>query len=291
MHVEVCTTASAAGAVRCHLTTLRRSRPSAKGLVDSPDDPEEWARRSQAKNTLRMAGLQLAVTHADTNARAAAVFAALEANTAGQASQLQAAALSGMACRRSCAGALADGSAGCLGSGAHGCRAHPERGGALALLPRLPIVADLCVTHPLSASAVKAAARGTGATVTSKDWLKRVKYSRTGTGARRFVPLRHETFRRAGPVAFAVLNEIAEFVASSGAVSKRLILENAMSHLSTSLCCGITRQVLATVPLRARLNGHPLVAGLPVPADDLIPVAGGPPYLPHHPLSNPITLP
>ena len=36
------------------------------------------------------------------------------------------------------------------------------------------------------------------------------------------------------------------------------------------------RQVLATVPLRARLNGRPVVAGLPVPTDDLVPVAGGP---------------
>ena len=34
--------------------------------------------------------------------------------------------------------------------------------------------------------------------------------------------------------------------------------------------------VLATVPLRARLTGHPVVAVLPVPTDDLIPVAGGP---------------
>ena len=58
--------------------------------------------------------------------------------------------------------------------------------------------------------------------------------------------------------------------------SKRLFLENAMRDLSTTLCRGITRQVLATVPLRARLNGRPVVAGLPVPTDDLVPVAGGP---------------
>ena len=47
-------------------------------------------------------------------------------------------------------------------------------------------------------------------------------------------------------------------------------LENAMRDR------GITRQVLATVPLLARLNGRPVVAGLPVPTDDLVPVAGGP---------------
>ena len=49
-----------------------------------------------------------------------------------------------------------------------------------------------------------------------------------------------------------------------------------MRDLSTTLCGGITRQILATVPLRARLNGRPLFAGLPVPTDDLVPVAGGP---------------
>ena len=35
----------------------------------------------------------------------------------------------------------------------------------------------------------------------------------------RFVPLGHETFGRAGPAAFALRNEIAEFAASSGVVS------------------------------------------------------------------------
>ena len=58
--------------------------------------------------------------------------------------------------------------------------------------------------------------------------------------------------------------------------SRWILLENAIRNLSTTLCRGITRQLLATVPLRARLNGHPVGAGLPAPTDDLIPVAGGP---------------
>ena len=49
-----------------------------------------------------------------------------------------------------------------------------------------------------------------------------------------------------------------------------------MRDLYTNLCRGVTRQALATVPLHARLNGHPVVARLPVPTDDLIPVASGP---------------
>ena len=54
-----------------------------------------------------MAGLQHAVAHVDADVRAAAVFATLEADVSGQASQLRAAALSDMARLRSCAGALA----------------------------------------------------------------------------------------------------------------------------------------------------------------------------------------
>ena len=151
-----------------------------------------------------------------------------------------------------------------------------EQGDLLALLPGSPIVADICVTHPLAASAVKAAARDTSATAKEEDSLKRDEYSRTGTGACRIVPLSHETFGRAGPSAFALLNEIAEFAAGSGVVSNRVFLENAMRNLSTTRCRGITRQVLATVLLRARLNSRPVVAGLPVPTDDLVPVVNGP---------------
>ena len=77
------------------------------------------------------------------------------------------------------------------------------------------------VTHPVAASAVKAAARDTGATAEEKDSLERDKYSRTGAGACRFVPLSYETFGRAGPAEFPLLNAIAEFGARSGVVSKR----------------------------------------------------------------------
>ena len=132
------------------------------------------------------------------------------------------------------------------------------------------------MTHPLAASAVMAAARDTGTTAKGKDSLQREKYSRTGTGACRLIPLSHETFCCAGRPAFALLNEIAEFAASSGVVSIKVVLENAMRDLSSALCRGITREVLATVPLLARLNGRPVVAGLPVLTDDLVPIAGVP---------------
>ena len=42
-----------------------------------------------------------------------------------------------------------------------------------------------------------------------------------------------------------------------------LFLKNTMRDLSTTLCRGISRQVLATVPLRTPLNGHPVVAEVP----------------------------
>ena len=53
-----------------------------------------------------------------------------------------------------------------------------------------------------------------------KDSLKRDKYSRTGSGACRIVPMSHEAFGRAGPAALAFLNEVAEFAVSSGLVSE-----------------------------------------------------------------------
>ena len=109
----------------------------------------------------------------------------------------------------------------------------------------------------------------TGVSAEAKDALKRDKYGRTGTGACRFVPLSHETYGRAGPPAFALLHELAEFAASTGAVSKKIFMENAMRDLSTTLCRGIARQVLASAPLRARLDGRPVLPGRPVPTDGL----------------------
>ena len=87
--------------------SLHRTWPPVKGLANSPDDPRVWARCGQAETTLRMPGVQHAVTHVDADARAAAVFATLEVDAAGQASQLRAAALSDMSHLRSCAGDLA----------------------------------------------------------------------------------------------------------------------------------------------------------------------------------------
>ena len=143
----------------------------------------------------------------------------------------------------------------------------PQRGDLLLYLPGRPVVVDVCVTHPLASSAVAAVAWGTGVSAEAKDALKWDKYSRTGTCACRFVPLSHETYGRACPPAFALLHELAEFSASTGAVSKKIIMENAMRDLSATLCRGIARQVLA--PLRARLDGRPVLRRRPVPTDGL----------------------
>ena len=95
----------------------------------------------------------------------------------------------------------------------------PQRRDLHAFLPGRPVVMDVCVTHPLSASAVAAAAWTTGATTEAKDALKRNKHSRTGTGACRSVPLSHETHGRAGPEAFVLLTEIAEYAATCTAMT------------------------------------------------------------------------
>ena len=117
------------------------------------------------------------------------------------------------------------------------------------------------MTHPLAASAVAAAAWTTRATAEAKNALKRNKYSRTGTGACRFVPPSRETYGRAGPEAFALLNEIAEYASGIGSVSKKVCMENAMRDLSTILCRGVARQVIASMPLQAQ-NEREAVVGL-----------------------------
>ena len=117
---------------------------------------------------------------------------------------------------------------------------------------------------------VAAAAWGTGVSAEAKGALKRDKYGRTGTGACRFVPLSHETYGWAGPPAVALLHELAEFAASTGAVSKKTFMENAMHDLSTTRQCrGIARQVLASALLRACLDDRPVLPGQPIPTDGL----------------------
>ena len=101
----------------------------------------------------------------------------------------------------------------------------------------------------------------------ANDALTRVKYGRTGTGTCLFVSLSHETYGWAGPPAFALLNELAEFVASAGAFSKKIFMENATRDFSTTVCRGIAQQVLASAPLRARVDGRPVLPGRPVPTD------------------------
>ena len=148
-------------------------------------------------------------------------------------------------------------------------RSHSRRGDLIAFLPGRPAVMDVCVTHPLAASAVAAAAWTTGASAEDKDALKRNAYSRTGTGFCRFVPLTHEAYGRAGPEAFALLNEIAEYAAGIGSVSKKLFMENAMRDLSTTLCRGVARQVIASMPLQARMDCRAVLPGPPAPTDGL----------------------
>ena len=91
----------------------------------------------------------------------------------------------------------------------------------------------------------------------------RLNGSRTGMCACQVVPLSHGKFGRAGPAAFALVNDIAEFAASSWVLFREFFWENGKRDLSTTLCRGIMTQVLATVPLRARLNGQPVVADHP----------------------------
>ena len=60
-----------------------------KGLAESPDDAAEWAGRKPDCKALTMAALQRAISHADPDARAAALFATREAVAKEASSQVR----------------------------------------------------------------------------------------------------------------------------------------------------------------------------------------------------------
>ena len=51
--------------------------------------------------------------------------------------------------------------------------------------------------------------------------------------------------------------------------SKTIFMENAMRDLSTTLCRGIARQLLASTLVRACLDGRSVLPGQPVSSDGL----------------------
>ena len=85
------------------LGRLQEAWPTVKGLADRPDDAAEWAGRKPDGKALRMAALQWATSQADADARTAALFAKLEADSKGASSQVRSAAVADLARLRSCA--------------------------------------------------------------------------------------------------------------------------------------------------------------------------------------------
>ena len=89
------------------LARLQEAWPTVEGLADSPDDAAVWARRKPDGKALRMAAKQQAISHADADARVAALVVTLEADVKGASSQARSAALADLARLRICAGSLA----------------------------------------------------------------------------------------------------------------------------------------------------------------------------------------
>ena len=89
------------------LGRLQEAWPTVKGLADRPDDAAEWARRKPDGKALRMTALQRAISHADADARTAALFATLKTDAKVASSQVWSEALADLARLRSCAGSLA----------------------------------------------------------------------------------------------------------------------------------------------------------------------------------------
>ena len=89
------------------LARLQEAWPTVKGLADSPNDAAEWAGCKPDGRALRMAALELAISHADADARAAALSTTLKTDAKGASSQVRLTALAGLDRLRSCAGSLA----------------------------------------------------------------------------------------------------------------------------------------------------------------------------------------
>lgn len=64
------------------------------------------------------------------------------------------------------------------------------------------------------------------------------------------------------PASCTLVSGIGEFAENSGAASERIFLEPAIRNRSTTLLNVITRSILASVRLRARVDGLPVPAGL-----------------------------
>lgn len=78
------------------------------------------------------------------------------------------------------------------------------------------------------------------------------------------------------PRTCACLNKIMDAPSSLGTVSWGVFLHHVIRGLSTTLCRAgpVTSQVRACVPRMALLMGKPVLAGLAVPTDDLLSLAG-----------------
>ena len=93
-------------------------------------------------------------------------------------------------------------------------------GGILAMFPRRLIVADVSVIHPGADIFVRAGAATSGAAAKVQDDQKYRKYNRAGSAVYSMVPLSHESYGRMGQPASQLLNELAIWASSSGAVGK-----------------------------------------------------------------------
>ena len=87
------------------LARLQEAWPTAKGFADSPDDAAEWTVHKPDCKVLRTSALQREISHADADARAAALFATLEADAKGASLQARSAARLPHLCN--CTGLLA----------------------------------------------------------------------------------------------------------------------------------------------------------------------------------------
>ena len=96
---------------------------------------------------------------------------------------------------------------------------------------------DVCVTNPLSASFVEAAAQCDGTAAQKRDEAKTAAYAARGDSGYKFIPVSVETHGRQGQPAMALLDTIGSAASKAvlGAFSKRRFIDGVLQQLSVVL--------------------------------------------------------
>jgi hypothetical protein len=98
---------------------------------------------------------------------------------------------------------------------------HPGKGGFLAVLPDIVLVADVSIVHPGAATSMRAATQTHVAAAALPHAEQRAKY---GVGAGCFAPLSTERYGRMGSQAIKFIRSLATAGVSSAAAGSQVMM-------------------------------------------------------------------